>query len=100
MFRPGLRMAEELVVYDIRDNIQVKPDGDLLRLWKNRLCFSEYLFNRNPGGKGAEEDSVHPFLQLRKMFPGNNTAEPSYSKHFPGRKKKKLKKNLRQDLPS
>lgn len=48
MFRPGLRMVEELVVYDIRDNIQVKPDGDLLRLWKNRLCFSEYLFNSNP----------------------------------------------------
>lgn len=32
MFRPGLRMVEELVVYDIRDNIQVKPDGDLFRL--------------------------------------------------------------------
>lgn len=32
MFRPGLRMVGELVVYDIRDNIQVKPDGDLFRL--------------------------------------------------------------------
>lgn len=63
-------MVEELVVYDIRDNIQVKPDGDLLRLWKNKLCFSEYLFNSNPWGKGFGEDSVHPFLQLRKMFPG------------------------------
>jgi len=32
MFRPGLRMVGELVVYDIRDNTQVKPDGDLFRL--------------------------------------------------------------------